>query len=88
MAKAANQNIQKGFKVREGSDYTMVCLPVRVDNLQALVSGLSPIQVDKLRYNCLVPPLSVKILSVAQYFVLKLTFSGKGGMMPYYTGTG
>ena len=33
------------------NNYTMVCLPVGGDNLRALASGLSPVQVDKPWYN-------------------------------------
>ena len=37
----------------------MGCPPVREDNLRALVSGLSYVQADNLRYNYFVPPTSV-----------------------------
>ena len=35
------------------NSYTLVCPPVQGDNSQALVSGLSPVQVDKPWYNYL-----------------------------------
>ena len=44
----------------------MVCLPVEGDNPQALVSGLTPVQADKLWYNFFIPPSSVISVDLAQ----------------------
>ena len=41
------------------NSYTMGCPPVCVDNPQALVSGLSYVQVDNPWYNHIIPPTSV-----------------------------
>ena len=46
----------------------MGCTPVRVDNPQALASGLSYVQVDKH----VIPPTLVWTLHIRRYFVLKL----------------
>ena len=62
--------------------YTMVCPPVQ-DNPQALASGLSAVQADKLWYNYFIPPSSVQILLIAlkKYSMLKLAFCAKSGIM-------
>ena len=46
------------------NSYTMVCPPVSGDNPQALVSGLSPGQVDKPWYNYLYHPNHYRPCSV------------------------
>ena len=62
------------------TSYTMVCLPVRGDNPQALANGLSPIHVDTPWYNYFIPPLSVQTLFSMKYFVLKFAISGNGSI--------
>ena len=56
----------------------IVCLPVRGDNLQALASGLSPVQGDKPWYSItiLYRPHQCRSCSV-KYFVLKFVIFGK-----------
>ena len=63
----------------------MHCPPVRGDNPRALANGLSPVQADKLYYNCFISPLLVQTLSIAKYFVLELGFSDKNGIIWCFT---
>ena len=47
------------FEFRLCNSYTMGCPPVRGDNLRALASGLSDVQVDNPWYNYFIPPTLV-----------------------------
>ena len=60
--------------------YTMVCPPVGGDNPRALVSGLSPVQVEKPWYNFFYTTLISVDLAQYEIFQLKLAISGQGGI--------
>ena len=49
---------------RVSNSYTTVCPPVQGDNPRAIVCRISPLQVDKLWYNCFILPHHYRPCSV------------------------
>ena len=54
------------------NSYSMVCPPVCGDNIRALASGLSPVQVDKPLFNYFIPPTPVHTLHITNLFCAKV----------------